>query len=135
MHKRERERKQKTPPYLVFRVLRQQVKRADRQPELAAVREPADGRAQVDELVPRDAGRAPHQRRADVVDAVAVQAEHKGALLVVVVRGRSSTSLTVVARRGLHEPSDVLADVLVQLLEDGLGLLRIGLDWIGRRER
>ena len=124
MHKRDRERKQKTPPYLVFRVLRQQVKRADRQPELAAVREPADGRAQVDELVPRDAGRAPHQRRADVVDAVAVQAEHKGALLAVRGRGRGGGGAVIIgARGGLDEPADVFADVLVQLLEDGLGLL------------
>lgn len=63
-------------------MLREQVERADRQPELAAVREPPDGRAQVDQLVPRHARRAAHQRGADVVDAVAVQAEHKGALLV-----------------------------------------------------
>ena len=125
MHKREREREEtKNSPHLVFRVLRQQVKRADRQPELAAVREPADGRAQVDELVPRDAGRAPHQRRADVVDAVAVQAEHKGALLAVCGRGRGGGGAVIIgARGGLDEPADVFADVLVQLLEDGLGLL------------
>ena len=80
---REREREEKlSSPYLVFRVLRQQVERPDGQPELAAVREPPDCRAQVEKLVPRDAGRAPHQRRADVVDAVAVEAEHKGALFV-----------------------------------------------------
>ena len=113
-------------------MLRQQVERADRQPELAAVREPPDGRAKVDQLVPRDVGRAPHQRCADVVDAVAVEAEHKGALLR---RRRRRDTATVIARGDLYEPADVFADVLVQLFEDGLGLLFVCAEELGRRRR
>ncbi len=39
-------------PHLIARVLRQDVQRADRQPELAAVRELAYARSQVHQLVP-----------------------------------------------------------------------------------
>jgi len=112
-------------PHLVLSVLRQQVERANRQPELAAVREPPDGRAQVHELVPGDTRGPAHERSADVVDAVAMEAEDKG--VVVVFAGRRSVvvgGIGVFRRRwDFDELADVFPDVLVQLLEDSLRLL------------
>jgi hypothetical protein len=125
--------------HLVLGVLRQHIQAADCEPELAGVRHLPYARPQVHQLLPRDlqacqprmhprqapslavhcahlvsrrAGQqtahvcgAPHESLANIEDAVLVQPED------------------IVLVAALHQVLDALANELVQLLEDGPGLL------------